>query len=61
MTDAGYNLDPLEGACQNGDVASGCVGNQPHTCATNRLGIQGISFYTFLELGHCPCVLHTVL
>jgi hypothetical protein len=42
MADAGYNLDPLESARQDSDVASGCVRNQPHTCTTNRLGYKEI-------------------
>jgi hypothetical protein len=40
MTDAGNNLDPLEGAGQYSDVASGCVGNQPHTCTNKPVSIR---------------------
>ena len=33
MADARYDLNPLEGAGQNGYVAAGRVRNQPHPCA----------------------------
>ena len=32
VADAGYDLDPLEGAGQDGDVATGGIGYQPHPC-----------------------------